>query len=66
LSDEVKPHIDDQLCVGTGVCEATAPNLFEVGDDGVAHALLDVIPPDQLEAAKEAATSCPTRALSLR
>jgi ferredoxin len=62
---EVHARVDDELCVGTGVCEATAPDLFEVGDDGVSHVLVDSIPADRLEAAREAAANCPTRALKV-
>ena len=62
---EVKARIDEELCVGTGVCEATAPDLFEIGDDGISHVLVDFVPEDRLQAAREAAANCPTRALKV-
>jgi len=62
---EAHARVDDELCVGTGVCEATAPDLFEVGDDGVSHVLVESIPSDRLDAAREAAANCPTRALKV-
>jgi ferredoxin len=58
-------RVDEELCVGTGVCEATAPDLFEVGDDGVSHVLVDPLPEERLNAAREAAEHCPTRALKV-
>ena len=61
----MKAQVDPEMCVGTGMCEATAPDLFEVGDDGVSHVLKDEVPPELAGAAREAAEHCPTRALSI-
>ncbi len=58
-------RVDVTKCSGIGLCEMTAPTVFEVGDDGQAH----VIDPEptgaELDAAREAVSSCPTGALSL-
>jgi len=62
---EANATVDEELCVGTGICEATAPDLFEVGDDGVSHVLVASVPEDRLEAARRAAADCPTRALKV-
>ena len=53
-----------RTCIVSGTCEALVPSLFEIDDDG-ARVLLDPIPPDLLEAAREAADQCPSRALSV-
>lgn len=65
MTDGVRARVDPEMCVGTGMCEATAPDLFEVGDDGISHVLLPDIPPERLAAAREAAEACPTRALTV-
>jgi ferredoxin len=65
MSDPTTASIDGDSCVGTGMCEATAPDLFEVGDDGTARVLVDVVPPELVDAAKRAAADCPTRALKV-
>jgi ferredoxin len=65
MSDAVRVHVDNETCVGTGICEATAPDLFEVGDDGISHVLKDEVPAELVAAAREAAENCPTRALTL-
>ena len=65
MSATVRAHVDEQMCVGTGMCEATAPELFEVGDDGLSHVLRDDIPAELLDKAREAAENCPTRALTI-
>jgi ferredoxin len=57
--------IDRDRCASTGGCEALAPDVFEIGDDG---ALVVLIPePDRADLAdvRNAVAACPTRALSL-
>jgi len=61
----MKAQVDPEMCVGTGMCEATAPELFEVGDDGVSHVLRDDVPDHLVNEAREAAENCPTRALTV-
>jgi ferredoxin len=61
----MRARVDQEMCVGTGMCEASAPDLFEVGDDGLSHVLRDDLPPDRVTAAREAADNCPTRALTV-
>jgi ferredoxin len=57
--------LDESKCSSLGMCEAVAPDLFEVGDDGALH-LLVVEPPDDRRAdVEEAIAACPTGALSL-
>ena len=65
MTDAVRAQVDAEVCVGTGMCEATAPDLFEVGDDGISHVLRPDVPPDRVAAAREAAENCPTRALTV-
>lgn len=54
--------IDNSLCNGYGVCEAVAPDVFELGDDGLA-VLRTAVSED--EAIREACNSCPTGAISI-
>ena len=51
-------------CIVSGTCEALVPQLFAVDDDG-AHVLLDPVPSDLEEQAREAAAQCPSRALNI-
>ena len=58
-------EVDADRCVSTGGCEALAPDVFEVGDDGVL--VVHRAEPDGRELAdvRDAVAQCPTRALSL-
>ena len=54
-------EVDRALCMSSGVCEAEAPEVFELDDDGVlqVHAVTD------LPAVETAVRACPTGALTL-
>ena len=57
--------LDESKCSSLGMCEAVAPDVFEVGDDGALQ-LLDPTPPEDRRAQmEEAVAACPTGALSL-
>lgn len=55
---------DRERCVGSGSCELLAPELFEVGDDGVVQ-VLQLDPAGDDAAVRDAVSACPTGALSL-
>jgi ferredoxin len=57
--------VDRDKCTGLGMCEAEAPELFEVQDDGSLLVLLDCPGSAARDAAEAAVMSCPTEALSL-
>ncbi|WP_236792139.1 ferredoxin [Amycolatopsis sp. GM8] len=58
-------ELDEGKCCGLGMCEAEAPDLFEVQDDG-SLAVLNARPgPEQLERARAACSACPAGALQL-
>jgi ferredoxin len=56
---------DASRCATTGMCEAVAPDLFAVGDDGIL-VVLDAQPPEASRSLVErAVAACPTGALTL-
>jgi ferredoxin len=55
-------EVDRERCVGSGTCEMLAPEVFEVGDDGVVSLLR---PEAGDEPVRDAVQHCPTQALSL-
>lgn len=58
-----KVAVHRDLCVGNGVCEALAPEMFAVGDDGEVRILAQPVSADDAELAVQAVASCPARAL---
>jgi ferredoxin len=57
--------VDRDRCVGSGTCEALAPAVFEVDDDGVLTVLHPEPADDELSDVRDAVQACPTRALAL-
>ena len=49
-------------CIGCGLCEGTCPEVFAIGDDGLAHAIEEEAAED---AAQEACDGCPVTAIEL-
>ena len=58
-------EVDRDLCASTGGCEALAPGVFEIGDDGVLVVLEPEPGPADLPDVRNAIQACPTRALRL-
>jgi len=61
----MKVRVDTTKCRGMGLCEIAAPTVFEVGDDGLSHAINPEPPADDRIAVEEAVNNCPTAALSI-
>ena len=57
----ISVRVDQDLCVGTGLCEVTCPDVFVV--DVTSRALLPEPPPGLHEAVVLAAEHCPTEAI---
>lgn len=57
--------VDTTKCTGIGLCEMTAPTIYEVGGDGQSHVLKDEPSPEEMSSVEEAIGNCPTGALSI-
>lgn len=55
----------NEECIGCGLCESTAADVFSINDDGVAEAIVDEVPADMEDDAQEAADSCPVNAIEV-
>ena len=57
--------VDWDLCEANGVCEAMAPDSFEIDDDDMMQVLNDEVTPDNEERVQRAVAGCPKSALSI-
>lgn len=55
--------VDTDKCVGHGLCEATAPEVFEVGDEGFVNIDDSAAAEADESALQTAVNSCPSAAL---
>ncbi len=58
----MKVRIDEELCTGCGLCEETAPEVFELVDD-IAVVKGTELKEALIEQVKEAADDCPAEAI---
>ena len=56
--------VDQELCIGCGLCEETLPEVFRVGDF-TASAVSGPIPAEHTESLLIAARDCPVEAIAL-
>ena len=61
----MKVSVDPELCVATGSCVETCPELFELGDDGLAVAKVSDVPAELEAACRAAAADCPVEAIKI-
>jgi ferredoxin len=58
-------HVENDRCEGHAVCVTVVPHLIEIGDDELAHVMVDDVAPEHRAVAEEAALLCPKQALRL-
>lgn len=62
----MKVRVDQDRCVGQGMCLLACPELFELSDeDGRASALREIVPEELVDAVQQAERSCPEKAIIL-
>jgi ferredoxin len=59
----IRVRVDRERCEGYSQCNALAPQLFELDDDGISTPLVGEVPPDLLDLVQDAADRCPTQAI---
>lgn len=60
----MKAKVNPELCNGTGLCEQTCPEVFEL-KGGISTVKVDNVPSDTEQSCREAAEDCPTAAISI-
>ena len=56
--------VDQETCIGCGLCAETCPEVFEMPDDK-AQAKVDPVPPEAEAACRDAADQCPSSAIKI-
>ncbi len=58
-------RLDPDACQGHGRCYALAPDLFDADELGHCVLLVDEVPPERLDDARNGVENCPEQALRL-
>lgn len=61
----MKIKVDFDLCESNALCEAIAPDVFELDDDDYLQLKTDETTDDNIEAVRRAVASCPRAAISI-
>jgi ferredoxin len=61
----MKVQVDFDLCESNALCEALAPETFELGDDDALQILDDRVTDDNIDIIERAVASCPRSAISI-
>lgn len=61
----MKISVDFDLCESNAMCEALAPDVFELDDDDYLVIKKEHVGPDELDDVRRAVASCPRTAISL-
>ena len=60
----MKVKVNQESCIGCGACTSICDSVFSINDDGLSEVIVDTVPEDAVDQAKEAIESCPTGAIS--
>lgn len=58
-----KVIVDEALCTGCGLCASNCPDVFEIGEDNIAHVVSNDCKDCDL---KDVADQCPVNAISVK
>lgn len=61
----MKAVVDPDLCIGCGLCEDTCPEVFRLGEDGIAHVIENEPAHETYADIEAAAEACPTAAITV-
>ena len=61
----MKAKVDQETCVGCGICPSICSDVFFMKADGKAHAIDESIPSSLEDEAKDAEASCPVNAIEI-
>jgi ferredoxin len=61
----MKVIVDPETCLGCGICESIAPDVFVLGDEIYAKVILNPIPEQMRDVVEEAVSECPEEAISI-
>jgi len=60
----MKMQVDQDLCIGCGACVDLCPEVFDFNEDAKANVIVNEVPAEAEDIAREAMEGCPVSAIS--
>jgi ferredoxin len=61
---QITVKANQETCEGYATCVRAAPDIFDLGEEGVVTLLQEVVPGDRLDVVRRAEYDCPTDSIS--
>lgn len=61
----MKAQVNQDICIGCGMCTGLCPEVFSMNDNGLAQAILDEVAAADVTAVEDAKDSCPVSAIEV-
>lgn len=61
----MKARVDQETCIGCGICAEICPAVFAMTDDDLARVKAEPVPADAEADCREAAENCPVEAITI-
>jgi ferredoxin len=61
----MKAKVDQETCIGCGLCAEICPSVFEMNNDSKASVKVENVPENAQKDCREAAQNCPVEAISI-
>lgn len=61
----MKAIVDEDVCIGCELCADTCPAVFQMEDDGFSHVIVEIVPAEHEDCARESADICPVTAIEI-
>ena len=61
----MKVYVDEGLCIGCGICEGVAPEVFSLENGPIAEVIMDPVEVEFQDVARQAAEDCPETAIEV-
>jgi ferredoxin len=58
-------EVDQESCIGSGICESIAEDLFRVGEDGVMTPVNGIVSDQREDEVRQAVARCPTASIRI-
>lgn len=59
----MEARVDQETCIGCGLCPSICEEVFQMNEDGKAYVIVEEVPDGCEETAKDAEESCPVNAI---